>query len=60
MAYYNIPKYIHSISFNVSSYYFLLPGTGVTGLCHFDGCNTRQGVEDLVESVLKLGNDGGR
>ncbi|XP_033647006.1 protein N-terminal asparagine amidohydrolase-like [Asterias rubens] len=34
-------------------------GTGVTGLCHFDGCNTRQGVEDLVESVLKLGNDGG-
>ena len=35
----------------------LIPGSGVTGVAHFDGCSTHQGVTDMVNRVCEMTQD---
>ncbi len=41
----------HSINKSVIVLGLHLTGSGVTGLAHFDGCSTSQGVTDMISRV---------
>lgn len=39
-------------------YVYYLPGTGVTGLAHCDGCDTERGLQKMIHQINTLSESG--